>query len=932
MRDRRMSLLFLAGCLLVLSCPLFAQPFPSKPDAVPGELIVLLAAGGGAPTPEAVVESHRQGRELPAGLAAGGRPASVRFALVERARGRAKELLEADPESPRARLERYLVLTFPANANLDAIQKALERNPHVLHVERNHLFELHVTPSDPLFPVAAAPSDHQWGSHILNLSSAWDYAKGHSYIGVLDTGLQKLHPDLAPFLSGIYQGGNFREHLSKDFGDADLDVDEIQGAAIPNAGHGTHVSGILAATSNNDAGVAGTCWECSLLMAKIVDANKEFSLSTDKLSNALMFVVDKGSQVVNMSLGRPVGSCSDQSLSMFCAAIEHAQKRDVSLVASSGNHLADIQFPASDSRFVAVGGIEPGGAFWDRRDDVGCPFSGLTECGSNYTVTPGRKMQDLVAPASQVLSTMYSGKDWNAFGCGDSTHPLEGYGLCTGTSMSSPFVSGIAGILRSTNPLLSKAQIRDALVGHASLASNWDAHLGYGIPNASASVQAVLGRANGTVLANRLTPLFVLYSASAGDHLYTTFPQMGAAAMAGAADYTVFKPDFTGLWPDVHGYGYFPPGCEVGPCLPEPGASVYVFTTDRSPNGKALVPLYRMSHENGSDRDTAYAIKKSEIESLRTIGYRLDGIEGYIYERCTPEPNCIPAGAVRLYRRYNASRTDYAIFPESELAAMHADGYIQPLLGIDWIGYAYPNLDGDFDNVIDGFEGLLATDRARADSDCDGVFDGDEILGYPNTDPRIPNSGPGCAVFLDVPVSHWARSFIETIYFRGVTGGCATNPLRYCPDSQLTRAEMAPFLLRAKLGSSFVPPPATCNPLRFADVPCSHWAAPWIEELADQGMTTGCDSQNYCPSGLVDRAQMAAFLLRATLGSGYVPPPVDCNAPRFNDVPCTHWAAPWIEDLARRGITAGCSANSYCPSATVDRASMAVFLVRAFNF
>jgi serine protease len=965
MIHKRTSALFLG--LLLSSLPLLAQPFriPEAQDAVPGELIVLLAsghAGNGAPTPEAVVENHRRGLKL--SIAAGAaRPLDVKTALAHRAQGRIREEIEADPDSPRARLERYLLLKFPANADLDSIQAALERDPHVLHVERNSFFKLHVSPSDPLFPVAGTPADHQWGSHLLNLGSAWDYAKGHAYIGLIDTGLQVTHPDLRPFSStGTWLGGNFRPHLSWDFAspascstNQENCVDELESGFF--AGHGTHVAGIVAANTNNAAGVSGACWNCSILMTRgaRIDASQQ---SLASAANGITWLTDHGVQAISMSFGDAL-SCDPPSanIGFFCDALDFADDRDVLMTASAGNDKTDIDFPASDPRVLSIGGIESSGGFWDRADEgEGCPCNWSNrpgwlitacnenlqtfECGSNYTVTPGSAQQDLVAPARQVLSTFYENREWNlALGCHDTTvngvnHAGVGYDVCTGTSMSSPYVAAIAGILRSVNPLLGKDQIAAALTSHASHSGSRDPKLGYGYPNASASVQAILGRANGVTLANRLTPLFVLYSPAAGDHLYTTFPQVGSAAMF-STDYSPFKSNFTGLWPDVSGYDYFPgAGCPVGPCSPEPGASVYIFSTDRSPNGSPLVPLFRMSYEdpNSANRDMTYTTEKAGIELLRGSGYRLDGTEGYIYKRCTPEPSCIPAGAVRLYRRYNASRDDYAIFPESELAAMVADGYTQAL-GNDWIGYVYPNLDGDFDNVIDGFEGLIGTNPALGDSDCDGLADGAEILGYPNTDPRIANSGTGCPIFADVPANHWARSFIETIYHEGVTAGCATNPLRYCPDAQVGRASMAIFLLRAKFGSTYQPPPATCSPLRFADVPCNHWAAAWIEELADQGVTTGCGSGNYCPDGLVDRSQMAIFLLRTLEGPNYQPPPVDCNAPRFSDVQCNHWAAAWIEELARRGITAGCNTTStYCPADIVNRASMAVFLVRTFNF
>lgn len=117
-------------------------------------------------------------------------------------------------------------------------------------------------------------------------------------------------------------------------------------------------------------------------------------------------------------------------------------------------------------------------------------------------------------------------------------------------------------------------------------------------------------------------------------------------------------------------------------------------------------------------------------------------------------------------------------------------------------------------------------------------------------------------LFADVPASYWAAPQIEQVYIDGLTTGCAAGPLRFCPDSQLTRAEMAVFLLRAEHGTLYVPPAATGT--LFADVSAAFWAAPWIEQLYAEGITTGCDSNplRFCPSDNVSRDQMAAFLVR----------------------------------------------------------------------
>ena len=123
---------------------------------------------------------------------------------------------------------------------------------------------------------------------------------------------------------------------------------------------------------------------------------------------------------------------------------------------------------------------------------------------------------------------------------------------------------------------------------------------------------------------------------------------------------------------------------------------------------------------------------------------------------------------------------------------------------------------------------------------------------------------PGAAqgVFVDVPLNQWAAGWIERLRQDGITGGCVANPLQYCPGQPVLREQMAVFLLRAKHGSAYQPPPATGM---FADVPQGYWAAAWIEQLARESVTGGCSNapKLYCPTAQVTREQMAVFLVRA---------------------------------------------------------------------
>jgi len=103
----------------------------------------------------------------------------------------------------------------------------------------------------------------------------------------------------------------------------------------------------------------------------------------------------------------------------------------------------------------------------------------------------------------------------------------------------------------------------------------------------------------------------------------------------------------------------------------------------------------------------------------------------------------------------------------------------------------------------------------------------------------------------------------DRLHADGLTTGCGQDPLRYCPEQQLLRSEMAVFLLRLKHGAAYDPPTGTGTV--FADVPASYWAVDWIEQLLAEGITTGCAPGVYCPDQPLPRSQMAVFLKR-TLG------------------------------------------------------------------
>jgi len=180
------------------------------------------------------------------------------------------------------------------------------------------------------------------------------------------------------------------------------------------------------------------------------------------------------------------------------------------------------------------------------------------------------------------------------------------------------------------------------------------------------------------------------------------------------------------------------------------------------------------------------------------------------------------------------------------------------------------------------------------------------------------------ADFHDVQSAHPFHDDVEAIFRAGVTTGCGGG--NYCPTSPVRRDQMAVFLLKSEHGSGYTPP--ACAGV-FADVPCPSAFADWVEQLAAEGVTSGCGGGDYCPDQSVTRAQMAVFLLKTSQGSSYTPP---AATGIFGDVPVGSFAADFIEDLYNRGITGGCQASPllYCPGNIVLRQQMATFLVRTF--
>lgn len=732
-------------------------------------------------------------------------PIDARYLLSSRASPHFRDYLLANPDLARAKMERYLVLTYPESVNLSQVLAAFDSEASIDTVHTELSFEFSAGDS-VVAPNGLAP---QYGRLQFKADQAWTMHGGHALIGLADSGTSPTHPGLALFQGSSFVGGPFLEAASWDVSlplvTADSNVDEMEGIPIPQdpgcnpggaptvppdfAGHGTHASGLIVVRSGWNSAVLGTCRDCSLSVRKIGYHRCDNAGDVSPVANgsqipvAIQQLADHGAQVINLSFGSqntPFSYCTNNPSVAYCLAMTDAIARGVVLVGASGNHRQQIQFPAADPRVVAAGGVAISRLIWDRSpgSTTNCPSIPPnpigSECGSNFSQSAGEPRQELMAAADAVVSVIPVGVDWNVtLGCGDAFELPDGDGIgsCTGTSMSAPQVSGAFGILSSSNPLLRPGSpdvqvgiplgMRTVMASTTDRAQNvspWSQTLGFGIPDTEMAVRLSLGTVSGNVARNRVTPLFRMYSAGNSDYAEAGTPQMAVALAREYPTQYVPQGDLIAQYPAFPTEATTSPG--QNPLPGAPRATTYILTGSRVPNGvtAGTVPVRLMAKANQCTTvsidclddivDFTLATTPSEIEALHNnAGYSVMSIQGYIYAPCSPEPSCIPPGAERLHRKCNTALSDCAVFLERERVGFESQGYTGTVAGLSTLlGYAYPSTDTDLDGLVDGYEFVAGTLPLIADSDSDGTADGIEypMSGVPISDPCNNNGNLGC--------------------------------------------------------------------------------------------------------------------------------------------------------------------------------------------
>ena len=189
--------------------------------------------------------------------------------------------------------------------------------------------------------------------------------------------------------------------------------------------------------------------------------------------------------------------------------------------------------------------------------------------------------------------------------------------------------------------------------------------------------------------------------------------------------------------------------------------------------------------------------------------------------------------------------------------------------------------------------------------------------------------------FVDVPPTHPYFVYIEALYAAGVTAGCSTSPLKYCPSDSLNRGQAAVFIVRGNYGSTFVPPPPThIFSNSKDDWSKGTWAEPWAEALYKNGLSSGCSASPllFCPWQQLPREQVVIFGLRLKHGNSYLPPPA--TGTLFADMTNPgYYATPWAEQAYKDGIIPACGTSGgkplFCPTTIVDRGLAAYVVAKA---
>lgn len=345
-----------------------------------------------------------------------------------------KAEVEEKRENATTRLGKYNESKSTVMSAINAVEKALGGKPLI----KENIDSLDGT-SDPNLMVGKnmVLEAMAEGQELESINSLKEEVESQ-FKGAIDHFQGQLdyayNPDFNP---RTIVGDNYEDSYEKGYGNNDVEG--------PDALHGTHVAGIVAASRNNDVGMDGVADNVEIMSIRTVPNGDE----RDKdVANAIIYAVDNGASIINMSFGKGYGT----DKKAVDAAVKYAAKKDVLLVHAAGNagqdnDIAD-NFPhdkyAKKKLFcskVAKNWMEIGALNYNKGENLAAPFS-------NY----GKNNVDIFAPGMAIYATV----------------PDDGYQNLQGTSMAAPVVAGVAALVRSYYPSLTAVQVKEILMASST--------------------------------------------------------------------------------------------------------------------------------------------------------------------------------------------------------------------------------------------------------------------------------------------------------------------------------------------------------------------------------------------------------------------------------------------------------------------------------
>ncbi|OPH51341.1 peptidase S8 [Paenibacillus ferrarius] len=735
---------------------------------------------------------------------------------------------------------------------------------------------------------------------MIHIDQAWAAAGDNRtpiVVAVVDTGVDLTHPDL---VGNLVEGVNLLQPSKKPYDDN---------------GHGTNVAGIIAASFNNDKGIAGIAPNAKIMPIKALEADGTGGEA--KLGEGIKYAVDHGAKIVVLSLG--LNKYSDY----LAGVVQYAEDHNVLLVAAVGNEGTSVKYPAAYPTVLAVGGVNA---------------NKQADSRSNY----GPEL-DLVAP-------------WDVY----TTALGGGYQYQDGSSMSAPQVAGAAALVWGKYPGMSAYQVRSQLEQTAEDLgpAGWDEKTGYGLLQVDLALTQPYKENrfepnNTKNLAAKLsinTAVKAVLS-SGQDEVWFALD----AAYDGFIEVSLHNSDSAGIRVRFDSGETFISNSSTDKSKPfrvavtKGRTYVQLQTVDRTTKTAIYYSLltdfviYKDPFEDNDKQYKAFALPERS-QTIRGTFDKKDDLDWFVI-------NLEHSGTMRVKLSVDTGRIDPMLLIQKEG---------EKSITIDQGG------DGatEISPLMDVFPGQYYI-RVSNVKDYSRPITGEYTLDIEYTpkliDPNEPNDKSYQATFAAMNSVYegliHSNDDVDWFEFRMTKDGLAQIRLTNIPTSRIMYARLYDSSLkeqgfyRNESGSDQLFIEKTLNAgtyyiklqanqwfmsqmyrlkinsyaliSGFADIE-GHWAQAAISQLAEQGVISGYGNYRFAPNQPITRAEAATVITRALKLTKR-------KEVSFGDMNSSHWAYDYVAKAVQAGIVTGYPNGTFGPDRTLTRMEMTQMLASSMN-